>query len=107
MKLFHAAAALAAALLLPCGSAWAQDTAAEVRAGTYLAANCANCHGTAGRSTGRMPRLAGVPAATTAQAMRDFRDGKRSATLMQQLAKGYSDEQIDAIAKYFAAQSAN
>jgi sulfide dehydrogenase cytochrome subunit len=36
--------------------------------------------------------------------LREFRDGKRSATVMHQLAKGYTDEQIDAIAAYFAAQ---
>ena len=47
-----------------------------------------------------------MPAATLAQSMRDFRDGKRPATLMHQLAKGYSDEQIDLMAAYFASQSA-
>ena len=36
--------------------------------------------------------------------MRAFRDGKRPATVMHQLAKGYSDAQIDALAGYFAAQ---
>jgi sulfide dehydrogenase cytochrome subunit len=97
--------ALMALMALPA-TALAQPAAPDLRAAGYLAANCANCHGTNGRSTGRMPRLAGMPAATLAQHMRDFRDGKRPATLMHQLAKGYSDEQIDLLAAYFASQSA-
>ena len=36
--------------------------------------------------------------------MKEFKSGARPATLMHQLAKGYSDEQIEAIAAYFAAQ---
>ena len=73
--------------------------------GRSIAATCANCHGTDGRSVTReVPALAGMPADEIAQRMREFRDGKRPATVMQQLARGYSDAQIDAAAKYFAAQ---
>lgn len=72
--------------------------------GAYLAGNCANCHGTLGTSQGAMPSLAGLNAAYISDQMRQFRDGKRAATLMHQIAKGYSDEQIAAIAAYFAAQ---
>jgi cytochrome c553 len=35
--------------------------------------------------------------------MQDFKSGKKPATLMHQLSKGYSDEQIDQLAGYFAA----
>jgi cytochrome c553 len=82
-------------------AAAAQTPAAQ--AGRYLAANCANCHGTAGVSAGAMPSLAGQDANYLAEQMRQFRDGKRPATIMHQLAKGYTDEQIVAIAAYFAA----
>jgi cytochrome c553 len=82
-------------------AAAAQTPAAQ--AGRYLAANCANCHGTAGVSAGAMPSLAGQDANYLAEQMRQFRDGKRPATIMHQLAKGYTDEQILAIAAYFAA----
>ena len=34
--------------------------------------------------------------------MRAFRDGARPATIMQQIAKGYSDAQIDLMADYFS-----
>jgi cytochrome subunit of sulfide dehydrogenase len=72
----------------------------------YLAANCANCHGTKGNAVGAMPSLAGLKASYISEQMRAFRDGKRPATIMHQLAKGYTDVQIDLIAGYFAAQTA-
>jgi cytochrome c553 len=36
--------------------------------------------------------------------MKAFKSGARPATVMHQLAKGYSDAQIEVIAAYFAAQ---
>jgi cytochrome c553 len=91
-----------AALATASGPAAAQDAQAlQLHA---LAATCANCHGTDGRAVGDMPRLAGADAAYLAAQMRAFRDGQRPATVMHQLAKGYSDAQIDALAGYFAAR---
>ena len=71
-----------------------------------LAAACANCHGTNGMSVQGMPNLAGQQRTYLVQQMQDFRTGKRPATIMHQLAKGYTDEQIEALAAYFAAQKA-
>jgi cytochrome subunit of sulfide dehydrogenase len=71
----------------------------------YVAANCANCHGTLGRSSGAMPSLAGLQKPYFVEQMRLFRDGKRPATIMHQIAKGYSEEQIDALADFFARQA--
>jgi sulfide dehydrogenase cytochrome subunit len=74
------------------------------------AAACANCHGTArhgteGQALAPLQPLAGLPDAVIVQRMQDFKAGKvPSATVMHQLAKGYSDAQIAAIAAYFAAQ---
>lgn len=75
----------------------------------YLAANCANCHGTDGRSAGGsgLPGLAGLSAAYFIEQMNAFRSGSRQATIMHQLAKGYTDAQITAMAQYFAAQKAD
>ncbi|HEX4798028.1 MAG TPA: hypothetical protein VFV04_01950 [Burkholderiales bacterium] len=53
-----------------------------------------------------MPKLAGQQQAYLAQQMRDFKAGKRPATIMHQIAKGYTDEQIDALAGYFSEQRA-
>lgn len=68
------------------------------------AAGCANCHGTNGQAQPGMESLAGVSQEDIVKKMQDFKAGRRPATLMHQLAKGYSDEQIQAIAAYFAAQ---
>ena len=70
-----------------------------------LAAPCAICHGTDGHSvTKEVTTLAGIPADHIAAQMRAFRDGKRAATVMHQIAKGYTDREIDALATWFAAQ---
>ena len=74
--------------------------------GRNLAAACANCHGTNGVSLQGMPNLAGQQRAYLVQQMQDFKTGKRPATVMHQLAKGYTDEQIEALAAYFSAQKA-
>ena len=72
--------------------------------GRNLAAACAICHGTDGRAVTKdvMP-LAGLPREHIAQQMRAFRDGQRPATVMHQIAKGYTDAQIDVLAAWFSA----
>ena len=96
-----AIAVLAAATALP---AWAHGR--DPNLARNLASNCANCHGTNGQAIAPMPMLAGQSKDAIVKTMRDFREGKRPATIMHQLAKGYSDEDIDLIAGYFAAQKA-
>ncbi len=79
---------------------------AQAQQAAYLAANCANCHGTDGRSAGGagMPGLAGLSTTYFIEQMKAFREGKRNATIMHQLSKGYSDEQIAAMADFFSRQ---
>ena len=90
--------ALLAAVLCTAGAAGAQDA-------QKLAAACAICHGTDGRAvTKDVIPLAGLPREHIASQMRAFRDGQRPATVMHQIAKGYTDAQIDAMAAWFAAQ---
>ena len=97
----------AAALALSSVSLLAHAQTIDRNAGRNIAANCANCHGTNGKSVGGMPALAGQPAEFISRQMREFREGKRPATIMHQLSKGYTDEQIDAVAAYFATQKSN
>ena len=73
--------------------------------GRNLAAQCATCHGTNGKSVAEVASLAGQPAATMVQKMKDYRDGKLPASIMHQLAKGYSDEQVALMADYFSKQA--
>jgi len=70
-----------------------------------LAATCASCHGTDGHARGDMRPLAGLPAEKIIAAVAGFRSGAQPATIMQQIARGYSDEQIRLVAGYFAAQA--
>ncbi|RZJ06647.1 MAG: c-type cytochrome [Haliea sp.] len=71
-----------------------------------LAATCANCHGTGGRSAegSVVPSLAGMPRDAMVAQMKAFKAGTRPATIMHQLAKGYSEAQIEQLAAWFAAQ---
>jgi cytochrome subunit of sulfide dehydrogenase len=98
-----ACAALFAAAVLHAQTA-TPAAAADKNLARNLAATCANCHGTGGKSVAEVPSLAGVPAAQTIQKMKDYRDGKLPATIMHQLAKGFTDEQVALIADYFAKQ---
>ena len=99
--------ALALAMGWACLATQAQTlTPSQTLAVRSLAATCANCHGTEGRSVeGQViPGLAGRSKADIVGHMTEMRDGKRPATVMHQLTKGYSDQQIDAIASYFASK---
>lgn len=69
-----------------------------------IAAACANCHGTNGISKGGIPSLAGQPKAELVRKMQDYKTGRTPATIMPQLAKGYSDQEIELMAGWFAAQ---
>jgi cytochrome c553 len=93
-----------ALLVLATSTALAQAPALPANAG-YLASNCANCHGTTGVAKGAMPSLAGQQKAFLVEQMKAFRDGKRPATIMHQLAKGYTDQQIELIADFFSRQT--
>lgn len=92
-----------AAVLLAAGvvtQVHAQDSASA----RSLAATCFTCHGTDGRSVGGVPpSLAGQSRDYLLQQLKEFKAGKRPATIMHQHAKGYSDQQLEAIAAYFAA----
>jgi cytochrome subunit of sulfide dehydrogenase len=69
-----------------------------------LAAGCANCHGTNGLSQGGTESLAGMAKDTLVRKMQDFKTGNKPASIMHQLAKGYTDDQIALIAGWFAEQ---
>lgn len=80
----------------------AQDAATLYIRG--LAATCANCHGTEGRTTegSAIPSLVGMPRDYMIMQVKAFKDGSRPATVMHQLSKGFTDQQIETVATYFA-----
>lgn len=90
----------AAALVAVPQAALADDVAAR-----SMAATCAACHGTAGHSaTKTVEPLAGRPKERLVELLQAFKTGKKPATIMQQISKGYTDQQLETIAGYFAAQ---
>jgi sulfide dehydrogenase cytochrome subunit len=91
---------LAAATLL----ALAAGAHAQVNQIRVWAAACANCHGTEGRAEPGMIGLAARNKDELLLQLLAFKNGQRPATIMHQLSKGYSDEQLAQIAAYFAAQ---
>lgn len=97
------ACAVLAALVTPAALP-AQSDVANAPQIRLLAANCANCHGTDGRSQGGMPALNGKPKVDILGALTEFRSGQRPATVMNQIVKGYTDAELDAVAGYFASR---
>ena len=93
------------ALVLAAAAAGVRAADADP-AGRSIAASCAGCHGTNGVSAGGVPSLAGVPKAELAAKLGEYKAGRREGTIMPQLAKGYTDDQIDRAAAWFAAQPA-
>ena len=86
----------ALALLAIAGTTHAQGVSPQ-QARSW-AAGCANCHGTNGQAQPGLASLAGASKDETVQKMKEFKSGARPATLMHQLAKGYTDEQLETIA---------
>jgi cytochrome c553 len=68
------------------------------------AASCSGCHPTSTRVATPVPRLAGMDRAAIVRAMHDFRSGQRAGTVMDRIAKGFTDAEIEAIAAWLAAQ---
>jgi sulfide dehydrogenase cytochrome subunit len=104
MPRFSGAAPAALALLLLAAAPWAQAQAKDPNLARNLAATCANCHGTNGNARGEMKPLAGVASGKIVAMLADYKSGNQPATIMHQIARGYTDEQIKLIADYLAAQ---
>jgi len=72
---------------------------------TMLSNTCAGCHGTDGASVGpAIPSLAGMSATYITETMSAYKSGDTNSTIMGRIAKGYSDDEVAAIANHFAAQ---
>jgi cytochrome c553 len=85
------------AVIMTAGSAFS----AEAPAG---AISCSGCHASNARVETPVPPLTGRPAADIAAAMSEFKTGKRPGTIMDRIAKGFSDEESQAIATWYSQQ---
>ena len=77
---------------------------ANAAEGPVLALSCAACHGPNGHSPGSIPAIAGKAASFLENSLAEFKSGKRAGTVMNRLAKGYSGEEVKALADFFAQQ---
>lgn len=90
------AAAIGVSALAAAAVAWAEPPAG--------AASCSGCHPTSARIASPVSRLVGLDRAAIVRAMQEFRTGQRAGTVMDRLAKGFTDDEIQAIAAWYATQ---
>lgn len=76
----------------------APQVSADPTVGALATASCFSCHNAGGSNT---PTLAGYPPEMIVAQMKAFKDGSRPATVMNRIAKGYTDEQIEAMGRYW------
>lgn len=94
-KQFGLAAAMLVASALSLG-AQAQDAA------PLIAQSCAGCHGQAGIGEGAVPSIAGTDRAAFIEMWQAFRADEHPATIMNRIARGYTDDEVAALADYFS-----
>ena len=91
---------LGVALGIACAVSTQAAAQAQGPSPATIARNCYLCHGPEGKTAGPMPRLAGQPAGAIAKALTDFKTDQRKGTIMNRIAKGYSDADLQAVAQY-------
>lgn len=92
-----------AATILIVGAADTTPAAADMASGRVLANTCFSCHGTDGKSVGGMPTIAGKTEAFIIEQLLAFKADQNRPTVMNRISKGFTEAEIKALAKYFAA----
>jgi sulfide dehydrogenase cytochrome subunit len=75
---------------------------AEMASGAVLTYTCFSCHGTDGKSAGDMPTIAGKSEDYITEKLKAFKSGELEATVMDRIVKGFTDDEIAALAKFFS-----
>lgn len=88
---------LCASSFLAAGNVCATDMHSAI-----LANPCAGCHGTDGASPGAIPPIDDMDAEDIRKGLMAYKTDQRKGTIMNRIAKGYTDEEIAHIARYFA-----
>ena len=97
---------LVCALILASPAEWglAGSAAAQSLAEPPSASSCTGCHAPRKVADSVIPHIAGRNANDTAKAMREYRSGAWPSSVMGRISKGFDDQQIDALAAWFAKQ---
>lgn len=74
----------------------------DANLGQTIGVTCFGCHGPNAVSLGLAPTLSDQPAADLATAMKEFRSGEREGTIMNRIAKGYTDADIAAVSAFLS-----
>ena len=85
-------------------AAWLCAVPALADPAPLAAQGCLGCHGPNGAGIGAGARLAGRDAAQLDAMLREFRTDARPATIMNRIARGYTEAELAAVAAFFAAQ---
>jgi cytochrome c553 len=93
---------LTAALIASFACIGIAQAGGDAAAGKAKAGSCAGCHGAAGEGKDKNPALAGKAEAGLAQAMMDYKSGKRVNPIMKTLTGNLSDQDMANLAAYYA-----
>lgn len=94
---------LAVVLSVGSMSLAAPSVANEAISGATIGYTCMGCHGVNGKSPGSIPSIAGQSESMLAAKLLAYRADGQKGTIMNRIAKGYTDAELNAVARFFAA----
>lgn len=105
MLRFHHASIYVSCIIIMLIAPSAHSEEQEISKGKRLFANCSSCHSLEPAiPESPIPSLTIQTRDTLVTKMREYKAGNRPATIMHQLAKGYTDEEIQSIASYIVSK---
>jgi len=94
-KLFNCTLISTTILMMPMATA-------SDASGQAIGFTCAGCHGYDGVSQGIVPSIKGEDENELRSELMEYKSGEEKGTIMNRILRGYSDEEIAAVAKYFS-----
>ncbi len=101
MRVRGAALVLTAGFFVAAAAETAATRAADIELGRYLSSECVTCHGAA-KAHDTIPNIYGISETTFAEVVKAYRDKSLANPVMQNIAGRLSDDDIAALAAYFA-----
>ena len=101
---FLAGAAVQLMLAAPAWSAPGNVAAGDTALGEYLSSECVTCHQLSGAATAGIPAITGMPPEAFLAALMAYKTGIRDNQVMRSIASRLSEEEMAALAAYFAAR---